>query len=57
MPRAAPRRPSARSLRFLLGQADIVEAIEHAMLAVRVDLKTNDAAVGTANFLLLQIDR
>src|SRR5689334_2227334 len=42
---------------LLLGQADVVEAIEHAVLAVRVDFEMNDAAVGAANFLFLQIDR
>src|SRR5439155_4889602 len=39
------------------GQADIVEAVEQAMLAVSIDVERHHAAVGAANLLLLQIDR
>ena len=39
------------------GQADIVQAFEQAVLAVRIDLELDHAAVGAADFLLLQIDR
>ena len=42
---------------FDYGQADVVEAVEQAVLAVRVDVELDHAAVGAADFLLLQIDR
>ena len=42
---------------FCLGQPDVVEAVEHGVLAVRVDVELHHAAVGAADFLLLQIDR
>ena len=42
---------------LLLSEADIVEAVEQAMLAVRVDVEMNDTAIGTTDFLLLEIDR
>ena len=41
---------------FEIGHADIVEALQHALLAVRVDVEFDHAAVGAADFLLLQID-
>src|SRR6267154_870418 len=39
------------------GEPDVVEAVEQAMLAVGVDLELDHAAVGAADFLLLEIDR
>src|SRR6266404_924053 len=42
--------------RLLQGQADIVQAIEQAMLAERIDLEMNGAAVGALDLLLLEID-
>src|SRR6185437_9308528 len=39
------------------GQADIVPAIEQALLAEFIDLERDHAAVRTADLLLLQIDR
>ena len=42
---------------LLLGQADVVEPVEHAVLAVRIDVELHHAAVGPADFLLLQVDR
>src|ERR1700752_3694636 len=60
-------RPGSRQLRLLLeavdllalhhGEADIVEPVEQAVLAVGVDLEAHHAAVGPADFLLLEIDR
>src|SRR6476659_5379590 len=48
----------ARDLRALgHGQADIVQALEQAVLAARIDLELDDAAVGAADFLLFHIDR
>src|SRR6185437_5120488 len=48
----------ARDLaRLLLCQTDIVEAVEHAVFAKRVDLELDHAAVRPVDFLLLQIDR
>src|SRR5260221_4013445 len=41
---------------LLFGQADVVESIEQAVLAVRVDFEMNDTAIGATNFLLLEID-
>src|SRR6266851_9065573 len=38
------------------GEPDVVEAVEQAMLAVRVDLELDHAAVRTADFLLREID-
>src|SRR4051812_36631552 len=70
--RAAPSDPTyssprARGLRLFLeavdlvglepGQADIVETVEHAVLAVGIDVEFDDAAVGATNLLLLQVDR
>src|SRR4051812_24856888 len=59
--------PRTRGLRLLLvaadlvgldhGFADIVEAVEQRVLARRVDVERHTAAVGAADFLLLQIDR
>src|SRR6185312_13290580 len=39
-----------------LGQPDVVEAVEHAVLAVRIDVELHHAAVRSADFLLLQVD-
>src|SRR5262249_32980512 len=39
------------------GEADVVEAVEQAVLAVGVDLELHHAAIGAADFLLLEIDR
>src|SRR5208282_3714282 len=39
------------------GQADVVETVEQTVLAVCVDLELHDAAVGSADFLLREIDR
>ena len=63
--RASRPRPRGRGLLLvafdlgllLVRQPDIIEAVEQAMLAVRVDLEMDDTAVRTADFLLLQIDR
>src|SRR3954471_2584794 len=38
-------------------QADVVEAVEQAMLAERIDLELHLAAVRPADFLVLEIDR
>src|SRR4029077_18356795 len=38
------------------GQPDIVEAMQQRVLAMRLDLKSDHAAVGTADLLLFQID-
>src|SRR5262245_8683370 len=38
-------------------EADVVETVEQAMLAVRIDLELDHAAVGAADLLLLEIDR
>src|SRR5262245_18387035 len=43
--------------RLLHGQADIVEAVEQAVLAMRVDLELDHAAVGAADLLLREVDR
>ena len=40
-----------------LGQADIVEPVEHAVFAVGVDLELDRAAIRPLDFLLFQIDR
>src|SRR4029077_10626240 len=60
-------RPCTRGLGLLLealdlvlldhGQADIVETVEQAMLAVRIDVELDHAAVRPPDLLLLQIDR
>src|SRR5580704_8763772 len=39
-----------------IGHADVVEAFEQAFLAVRFDVELDHAAVGAADFLLLEID-
>src|SRR3954451_14926305 len=59
--------PCARALGLLLeafdlvlldhGQADIVETVEQAMLAVRIDFERDHAAVRPPDLLLLQVDR
>src|SRR5262249_30486168 len=59
--------PGARGLRPLLeafdlvlldhGEPDIVEAVEQAVLAVRIDVELHHAAVGTPDLLLRKIDR
>src|SRR6516164_364371 len=59
--------PGARGLRPLLeafdlvllnhGEPDIVEPVEQAMLAVRIDVELHHAAVGTPDLLLRKIDR
>ncbi len=64
---AAALRPGAGGLCLLLelldlvalhhGEADVIETLEQAMLAVCVDVEFQHAAVGTADFLLLQVDR
>src|SRR5262249_60924616 len=41
---------------LLVWEPDNREAIEQAMLAVRVDLEMNYAAIRAANFLLLEVD-
>src|SRR5690606_34754549 len=47
----------ARNLvHFLKRQADAVETFEQAMLAERVDVELDDAAIGPANFLGFEID-
>src|SRR5262249_59119069 len=47
----------ARDLVFLhQREADVIEAIEQAVLAVRVDVEPDPAAVGAADFLLFEID-
>src|SRR5438105_15618165 len=38
-------------------QADVVEAVEQAVLAVGIDVELHHATVGAANLLLLQVDR
>src|SRR5438046_2268174 len=62
----ARSRPGPRSLRLLLeavdlgllllGLADVVEPVEHAVLAVRIDVELHHAAVGPTDLLLFQID-
>src|ERR1700759_2085802 len=42
---------------FLHGQPDIVEAVQHAMLAERIDLELQRAAVGATDFLFFEVDR
>src|ERR1700730_6815870 len=42
---------------LLLGQADIVEAVEQAMLAERIDVEMHDFAVRARNRLFVEIDR
>src|SRR5262249_15317234 len=42
--------------RLLHGEPDVVEAVEQAMLAVRIDVELHRAAVGPADLLLLEID-
>ena len=37
-------------------QPDVIEALEQTMLAERVQLKLDDAAIRAANFLVRQID-
>src|SRR5450631_2365960 len=64
--RAAPLHPGPGRLCAFLegrdlvlldqGQADVVEAVEHAVLAVLVDLELDQAAIGAADFLLLEVD-
>src|SRR4030095_7066591 len=59
--------PGARGLRPLLkardlvlldhGEPDIVQALEQAMLAVRIDVELDHPAVGTPDLLLLEVDR
>src|SRR6185437_12420574 len=41
---------------LLQGEADIVESIQQAMLAERIDLEFDDAAIGPGDRLLLEID-
>src|SRR5258708_6077491 len=44
-------------VRLLLhGEPDIVEAVQQAMLAKRIDVEMDGAAVGTLDLLLLQVD-
>jgi len=38
-------------------QTDVVEAVDQAVLAERVDLELDLAAVGTADLLVRQVDR
>src|SRR5215469_11416492 len=62
----APLKPGSRRLRLCLEavdlarldhrQADVVEAVEQAVLAVRIDVEGDLAAVGAADLLLLQVD-
>ncbi len=41
---------------FLEAQADIVEAVQQAVLAERIDLELDHAAIGAADFLFGQVD-
>ena len=43
--------------RLLEGEADIVEPVQEAVLAERVEVEGDAAAVGTADLLLLEVDR
>src|SRR6266478_6455491 len=59
-------RPRPRRLRALLealdlvlldhGEPDVVEPVEQAMLAIRIDLEPHPASVRTPDLLLLQVD-
>src|SRR4029078_5944299 len=40
-----------------LCQADVVETVEHGVLALRIDVELHHADVRPADFLLLQVDR
>src|SRR5579863_2962055 len=56
-PRRLGLRFEAVDLTALLhGDADLVEAVEQRVLAVRFDVELNHAAVRPADFLLLQVD-
>ena len=65
-PSDAGSEPGALTLRLLLervdlallleGEADIIETVEQAVLAMLVDLERHHAAVGPADFLLGKID-
>src|SRR5581483_11417418 len=47
----------AVDLRLLLqGEADVIEAVEQAVLAERIDVEPDAAAVGPADLLLLEVD-
>ena len=60
-------RPGARGLRLLLeafdlvlldhGEPDIVEPVEQAMLAVRIDVELHHTTVGAPDLLLRKINR
>ena len=41
---------------MLHGEPDIIPAIQQALLAERIDLEMDRAAIRSADFLLLQID-
>src|ERR1700730_13126319 len=48
---------SANLVRVLQGKADVVETVQHAMLAKRIDIEAEySATVGRRNGLLLEID-
>src|SRR5690606_2480331 len=53
---AIPLLERADPLLLLQGQADVIEPLEQAVLAKRVDLERNDLAIGTRDFLLLEIN-
>src|SRR5258708_26737796 len=56
-PRRFGLRLEARDL-VLLGErlGDVVEAVEQAVLAMRIDVELDRAAVGAADFLALEVD-
>src|SRR3984893_16274090 len=59
-PAAFRRRLGLESFNFrglLEGQAGIVETVREAMFAERVDIESDDAAIGAANFLGFEIYR
>src|SRR5437588_5843097 len=42
---------------FHHGEADVVEALQQALLAVRLDVEPHHAAIGASDLLLFEIDR
>src|SRR5262249_14451134 len=56
-PRCAGLFLEARDLVFLdKRESDVIEAVEQAVLAVRIDFKSDHAAIGPAYFLLFEVD-
>src|SRR5215212_9906186 len=63
--RALQPRPRGRGLLFetddrgflFHGEADIVEAVQQAMLAERIDVEGDAAAIRSADLLRLEVDR